>query len=80
MNDCDVIEDENPDDEVEGDNNGSIRMAYFNLEPRTIIWNWGTKTWKLREIIQQSNNGTCTQKIKFANMHMSCRPCYIIVE
>ena len=58
--------------------NGSIRMTYYNLEPRTIIWNFRTVTWKLREIIEQSYNETCTQKIQYTNMLLGCRPCKII--
>ena len=59
---------------------GSNRMTYYNLESRTIIWNFRTKTWEVREIIQKSYKGTCTQNRQHTNMRMDCRPYWIIVE
>ena len=55
-------------------------MTYYNLESRTIIWNFRTKTWEVREIIQKSYKGTCTQNRQHTNMRMDCRPYWIIVE
>ena len=56
-------------------------MTYYNLESRTIIWNFRTKKFNRRPIIQPSYDGTsCTQYVQYANMHMDCRTYQIIVE
>ena len=53
---------------------GSNRMTYYNSESGTIIWNFRTKTWKGRKIIQLSYKGNCTQYVKYTNMRMDSRP------